>query len=192
MDGLIAIQSGAHGLVEINKRVRSDRGLLAALGRKGCAEQSVVQNTLDACVEENVIQMQGALDIFYRRHSQGYRHNYKKHWQLLDVDMTGRPCGKKADFASKGYFAKQRNRRGRQEGYLIASHYEEIVTKQLFDGKTQLTTALRPLVKASEKTLALEEVKAKRQRTMRPKTGSRFRPQSSKVALRASDALRGR
>lgn len=166
MDGLIAILSGAHGLLEINKRVRSDRGLQAAFGRKGCAEQSVVQNTLDACVEENVIQMQGALDIIYCRHSQGYRHNYKKHWQLLDVDMTGRPCGKKADFASKGYFAKQRNRRGRQEGYLIATHYEEIVTKQLFDGKTQLTTALRPLVKATEKTLGLEEDEAKRQRTI--------------------------
>ena len=58
--------------------------------------------------------------------------------------MTGRPCGKKAAFASKGYFAKQRNRRGRQEGYLLATRYEEIVAKRLFDGKTQLTKALRP------------------------------------------------
>ena len=33
MEGLIAILSGAHGLVEINKRVRSDRGLQAAFGR---------------------------------------------------------------------------------------------------------------------------------------------------------------
>ncbi len=48
----------------------------------------------------------------------GARHNYKKGWQLLDADMTGRPCGRKAAFASKGYFAKQRNRRGRQEGTL--------------------------------------------------------------------------
>jgi len=43
--------------------------------------------------------------------------------------MTGRPCGKKAAFASKGYFAKQRNRRGRQEGYVVASTYQEIVIK---------------------------------------------------------------
>ena len=147
-----------------NKRVRSDRGLQGALGRKGCAEQSVVQGTLDACTEENVRQMQEALDIIYRRHSQGYQHNYKKCWQLLDVDMTGRPCGKKALLASKGYFAKQRNRRGRQEGYLIATYYDEIVSKQLFDGKTQLTRALRPLVEAAEKTLDLDE--AKRQRTI--------------------------
>ncbi len=42
MDAEIAILSGAHGMVEINKRVRADRGLQAAFGRNGCAEQSVV------------------------------------------------------------------------------------------------------------------------------------------------------
>jgi hypothetical protein len=165
-DGLIAILAGAQGMVEINKRVRPDRGLQAAFGRAGCAEQSVVQDTLDACTAENVIQMQAAVDAIYRQHSRGYHHEYGKNWQLLDVDMTGRPCGKKAAFASKGYFAKQRNRRGRQEGYLIATHYEEIVAKQLFDGKTQLTKALRPLVVAAEKSLALDHPKEKRGRTI--------------------------
>lgn len=166
LDAEIAILSGAHGMVEINKRVRADRGLQAAFGREGCAEQSVVQDTLDACNAENAVQMQAALDQIYRQHGQGYSHDYQKSWQLLDVDMTGRPCGKKAAFASKGYFAKQRNRRGRQEGYLIATNYEEIVTKQLFDGKTQLTKALRPLVETAEKTLGLDQDQAKRQRTI--------------------------
>lgn len=82
--------------------------------------------------------------------------------------MTGRPCGKKAAFATKGYFAKQRNRRGRQEGYLIATWYEEIVAKQLFDGKIHLTKALCPLVEAAEKTLGLDQDQdeEKRQRTI--------------------------
>jgi hypothetical protein len=166
MDAEIAILAGAHGMVEINKRVRPDRGLQAAFDRDGCAEQSVVQDTLDACTKENIIQMQEALDMIYRQHSRGYRHNYEKGWQLLDADMTGRPCGKKAAFATKGYFAKQRNRRGRQEGYLIATLYEEIVAKQLFDGKTQLTKALRPLVEAAEKTLGLDQDVEKCQRTI--------------------------
>jgi hypothetical protein len=166
IDAEIAILAGAHGMVEINKRVRPDRGLQAAFGRNGCAEQSVVQDTLDACTPENVAQMQTGLDLVYRQYGQGYRHDYQKEWQLLDVDMTGRPCGKKAAFATKGYFAKQRNRRGRQEGYLIASHYEEIVAKQLFDGKTQLTKALRPLVEAGEKTLGLDQNEEKRRRTI--------------------------
>ena len=166
IDAEIAILAGAQGLVEINKRVRPDRGLQAAFGRAGCAEQSVVQDTLDACTLENVAQMQTGLDMVYGQYGQGYRHDYKKGWQLLDVDMTGRPCGKKAAFATKGYFAKQRNRRGRQEGYLIATHYEEIIAKQLFDGKTQLTKALRPLVEAGEQTLGLDQDEEKRQRTI--------------------------
>ena len=166
IDAEIAILAGVHGMVEINKRVRPDRGLQAAFGREGCAEQSVVQDTLDACTLENVAQMQTGLDMIYSQYGQGYRHNYQQEWQLLDVDMTGRPCGKKAAFATKGYFAKQRNRRGRQEGYLIATHYEEIVTKQLFDGKTQLTKALRPLVEAAEKTLGLDQDEEKRQGTI--------------------------
>jgi hypothetical protein len=164
MDGYIAILAGAHGLVEINKRVRAEEGLQRAFGREGCAEQSVVQDTLDACTAENVGQMQTALDVIYRCHSRGYHHNYVQQWQLVDVDMTGRPCGKKAVFASKGYFAKQRNRRGRQVGYVVATLYEEIVVERLFDGKTQLVKALQPLIKAAEKTLALDA--QKRQRTI--------------------------
>ena len=166
IDAEIAMLAGAQGLVEINKRLRPEQGLQAAFGRSGCAEQSVVQDTLDACTMENAAQLQAGLDRIYQQFGQGYQHDYQQDWQLLDVDMTGRPCGRKAAFATKGYFAKQRNRRGRQEGYLIATHYEEIVTKQLFDGKTQLTKALRPLVAAGEKSLGLDQDAAKRQRTI--------------------------
>ena len=60
-DGLMAILTGAKGLVETNKRVRSDAALQTAFGRTGCAEQSVVQDTLDACTEKNVKQMEGCL-----------------------------------------------------------------------------------------------------------------------------------
>ncbi len=164
MDAFITLLAGAQGLVEVNQRLRTDAGLQRAFGRCGCAEQSVVQDTLDACTNENVTQMHQAMDNIFRRHSQTYRHDYQLNWQVLDTDMTGRPCGKKAQFASKGYFAKQRNRRGRQEGYVIGTWYEEIVVERLFDGKTQLNQALRPLIEAAETTLELDE--RKRQRTI--------------------------
>src|SRR5215217_7439858 len=73
-DAFIAMLAGAHGLVEINTRLRSDPALQAAFGRAGCAEQSVVQETLDACTAENVAQLEQALDAIYRRHSRGYQH----------------------------------------------------------------------------------------------------------------------
>jgi hypothetical protein len=92
--------------VEANKRVRPDPGLQQAFGRSGCAEQSVIQDTLDACTSENVKQMEEALAVIYRQYSQGYRHPYDRQWQILDIDLTGRPCGPKAAFATSGYFSR--------------------------------------------------------------------------------------
>ena len=162
MDAYIALLSGAQGMVEVNKRVRAERALQIAFGRKGCAEQSVVQGTLDACNSKNVEGMENAIDKIYQLHSQGYRHDYQHEYQLIDIDMTGRPCGRKAALASKGYFAKQRNRRGRQEGYVLATWYEELVIARLYNGKTQLNTALKSLIEAAEKCLDLDEGKRKR------------------------------
>ncbi len=163
-DGFIARLAGAHGIVEVNTRLRSDPGLQRAFGRAACAEQSVIQATLDAATATNVEQLQQALDLIYRRHSHGYRHDDAHDWQILDADMTGLPCGKKAAFATKGYFAKQRLRCGRQLGRVLATRYDEIVVEQLFAGTTQLTTALQPLVQAAEQTLELDA--AKRARTI--------------------------
>src|SRR5205823_13518573 len=106
--------------------------------------------------------MEHAMDRIYRQHSQGSQHDYQADYQVLDVDMSGLPCGPKAAFATKGYFAKQRNRRGRQLGRVLASRYGEIVVDRLFDGKTQLTGALQPLILAAEATLQLDEDKRRR------------------------------
>jgi DDE family transposase len=161
-DAFISLLAGAHGLVEINTRLRADAALQRAFGRSRCAEQSVVQDTLNACTAENVEEMEHALDMIYRQQSQGYQHDYQADFQILDVDMSGLPCGPKAAFATKGYFAKQRNRRGRQLGRVLASRYREVVVDRLFDGKTQLTRALQPLVLAAERTLQLDEDKRHR------------------------------
>ncbi len=155
-DAWIAILAGAHGLVEVNTRLRSDPALQAAFGRTGCAEQSVIQDTLDACDATTVQQMEQALTTIFQQHSQAYRHDYTQHLQILDIDMTGLPCGPKAACATKGYFAKQRNRRGRQLGRVLATRYHELVTEQLLPGTEQLPKALRPLVEATEQVLALD------------------------------------
>ncbi len=162
-DAFLNMLAGGQGLVEINKRIRSDPGLQRAFGRAACAEQSVVQDTFDACVAENVQQMREAMDIIYRQYGRGYRHNYRRQWQLLDVDLTERRCGKKAESATKGYFSK-RGSYGRQVGYVLVTGYQEIVVSELFDGKKQLSLVLPDLVKAAERTLNL--TKAKRLRTV--------------------------
>jgi len=165
-DAFISILAGAHGLCEINTRLRSDVALQAAFGRSACADQSVVQDTLNACTAEQVTQLDQALTTIYRKYGQGYAHDYTAAWQILDADLTGLPCGKKAAFATKGYFPQQRYRRGRQLGRVLASTYHEIVVDQLFNGTTYLRTALRSLITAAEQVLAVEEDVAKRARTI--------------------------
>ena len=96
-DAFIAILAGAHGLCEINTRLRSDESLQRAFGRSSCAEQSVVRQTLNACTPRNVIEMHQAVDLIFRQHSKAYRHDYRRRWQLLDLDMTGLPCGNRRE-----------------------------------------------------------------------------------------------
>lgn len=163
-DAFISLLAGAHGLVEINTRLRPDIGLQRAFGRQACAEQSVVQETLDACTAENVTQLQQGLDELFQQHSQSIHHDYQASFQLLDVDMSGLPSGPKAAFATRGYFAGLYHRRGRQMGRVLATRYEEVVVDQLFAGNVQLSRALQPLMEAAERTLQLDE--AKRARTI--------------------------
>src|SRR2546427_10951893 len=71
-DGWIAMLAGAHGLVEINSRVRGEPALQAAFGRSRGAGQTGVQQNLDACTPENVQEMEEALDENYRQYSEGW------------------------------------------------------------------------------------------------------------------------
>lgn len=161
-DAFIAILSGAHGLCEINTRVRTDAALQRAFGRKGCAEQSVVQETLDACTSQNIAEMKRAFKALLQRHGRAYRHPYKERLQLLDVDMTGLPCGRSAECASKGYFANKPHRYGRQMARVIAAHYEEIVADCVLPGNVQLNKVLRPFIEEVEVTLDLDPEKRSR------------------------------
>jgi hypothetical protein len=161
-DCFINILAGGVGVVEINTRVRPDHAVQRAFGRTTCAEQSTVSDTLNACTVENVAQMRTALTHIFRQHSRSYAHDYEHDWQVLDVDITGMPSGRQGEGVSKGYFAKQKNRRGRQLGRVLATGYDEIVVERLYDGKRQLNTSLQELLTAAEAVLELAENRRKR------------------------------
>lgn len=149
-DAFINIMAGGQGIVEVNQRVKPDASLSAAFGRQRCADQSGISATLNACQAENVEQMRQAMQAIYRRYGAGCRHNYGRSWQLLEIDMSGLPAGREADGSEKGYFAKQKNKRGRQLGRVYATLYDEIVCERLYSGKTQLNRSLQELVAAAE------------------------------------------
>lgn len=163
-DCFIGILAGAVGVADTERVLRADPALQAAFGRTTCAEQSTLQDTLDACTAETVTQMETAMDQLFRAHSRAYQQDFTQGYLLVDVDLTGNPCGPKAACATKGYFAGRRNRRGRQVGRVVAADYHEIIVERLFPGTMQLTGALLPLIEASEATLQLTP--ARRARTI--------------------------
>ena len=145
-DAFISIMAGGQGIVEVNRRVKPDQSLSLAFGRKRCADQSGISTTLSACQKENVTQMRQAMQEIYHRYGAGYEHHYGRELQLLDVDMSGMPAGRQGDGVEKGYFAKQKNKRGRQLGRVYATLYDEIVNERLYKGKTQLNRSLQELI----------------------------------------------
>ena len=162
LDAFINILAGGRGLVETNKNVRADPGLQRAFGRERCAEQSTISDTINASTEGNVEEMRQAVSEVYRMYGQGYRHSYQTDLQLLDVDMTGMPAGRKGEGVEKGFFSGKRNRRGRQLGRVVATQYNEVVVDRLYRGKRQLERSLQELVTAAEEVLELKESRRKR------------------------------
>ena len=157
LDCFINILAGGHGLNEINLRVRPDVALQAAFGRGQCAEQSTISRTLNACTADTVAQLRQAQATILRHHSRSYQHDYHQRPQLLDVDLTGLIAGRLGEGVTKGYFANQRNARGRQLGRVLATHYDELLVDQLYPGCQQLHQGLAALMEQAEQALNLSE-----------------------------------
>lgn len=163
-DLLINIWAGGEGVSDVNHRVRTDEALQKLFGRDACAEQSTISETVNAVTEENIQEMESVIKQVLQQHGGCYRHDYEKHWLLLDVDLTGLLAGKQAEGSEKGYFSGKRNGRGRQVGRVLASQYDEIVVEQLYPGKVQLEANLQELVKKAENVLDLDENRRKNTR----------------------------
>lgn len=153
LDAFLLILSGGEGLAELNLRVRPDVALQQAFGRAGCAEQSTVSRTLEACTAENVEQLRAACEQLHRRYGQVYAHAYPQQLLWVDVDLSGQPCGRRAQGATRGYFAHHRQARGRQLGRVYAGTYDEILYEQLYPGNRQLQHVQQELICQAQRVL---------------------------------------
>ncbi len=157
-DCLLAILQGAEAVCQVNTCLKSDPGLSLAFGRPCCADQSTRKPTLSACDATNVAQMQTALRLIFQAHSRASRHNYQQGPLILDIDITGLPCGRHLEGAVKGYFAGCKpGTTGRQLYRVSASQYDEIVYEQVCPGNigsAQLAVFME-VVKASWEILKL-------------------------------------
>src|SRR5262249_43467710 len=144
-------------IVGTNTTLRADRALQRAFGRQGCAEQSTIQDTLSHATPESVAQLERACDQIFVEHSAAAWFGNSHTELMLDVDLSGLPCGKKAECATKGYFDGQYHRRGRQLGRVLASPFDEVVVDQIFPGTTHLGPVLEGLITTAERRLGISE-----------------------------------
>ncbi len=157
LDCFINILAGGAGLVEVNHLVRPDLAVQRAFGRRTCAEQSTISDTLDACTPDNVHQLRTVIELLLRQRGQSYTHDYAATWQVLDIDTTGLPAGRLGEGVTKGYFSGRKSCRGRQLGRVVAAAYDELIVDRLYSGNHQLERSLPQLVEMGENALNLSE-----------------------------------
>lgn len=155
LDCFVSILAGGRGLCQIQTLVQDDAVLRRAFGPAKCADYSTVNDTLNTCTATNGQQMNAAATEALQSYGQCCQHDYSQALQVLDLDLTGWPGGRRGEGVERAYFADQTHRRGRQLGRVLATRYQEVVCDRLYPGKRQLATALPDLVLTAEAVLGV-------------------------------------
>ncbi len=157
---VLSLLAGAETVYDINHTLRVDKPLLRAFGYDRCADQSVIQQTLNASIAENVVQLEAALEQIWTQHNQCGALLKDAACQqkivTIDIDLTGMPASKNAEGSTKGYFAGKRNIYGRQLARVVFPLTQEIVAEGLYPGNTLSMKVFKQMVARTEKQLNLE------------------------------------
>ena len=101
---LISILAGCQYIVEVNSKLKSEDALAYVWGIDRFADQSTLASTLDALTLTNIAQLQAAITAYLQVHGRTYTHDWRG-FLWLDFDLSGLPCGKQGEKATKGYFS---------------------------------------------------------------------------------------
>jgi len=103
----IGFIAGAESVYDINSTLRSNKPLLVAFGYEKCADQSVIQQTINAATDENVSQLEQAINEIFKDNNQTIfflDEDLKGSKQVtIDIDLSPLPASKRAEGSKKGY-----------------------------------------------------------------------------------------
>jgi hypothetical protein len=111
---LVSLLAGVKAVSHAATTVRVDPTLIAAFGLPGCAEQSVIAKTLNTATEQDVADLQAALDEIFACYDQARRHYFNQELLVLDVDLSPRPSSQQAEESEQGYMGRCRSKTGRK------------------------------------------------------------------------------
>jgi Transposase DDE domain group 1 len=150
LDGLLGILCGAKTISHSNVTIRVDPAVQRAFGRRGCADQSTIARTLQACTAENVAQVERVCQYYLNRYGQPPHHRFAERLLWVDVDVTPMPIGAQAEGSERTWMGRNRSKTGRNTLRCTASDYREILHETLLRGKASAVPALKAALGALE------------------------------------------
>lgn len=143
LDGLLGILCGAKTIAPSNSTIRVDPAVQRAFGRTGCAEQSTIARTLQASTAETVDPLRRVSWYYLKRYGQTPHHRFTERLLWIDVDVTPRPIGGRAEGSERTWMGRNRSKTGRKVLRFTASAYREILHETLLRGKASAVPALQ-------------------------------------------------
>ena len=124
---VVGILWGAKTIAQSNGTMRVDPAVQRACGRTGCAEQSTIARTLQACTAETVHQLDRVSWYYLKRSGQTPHHRFAERLLWVDVDVTPLPIGAQAEGSERTWMGRNRSTTGRKVLRWTASDDREIL-----------------------------------------------------------------
>ncbi len=166
----VGLLAGIKAVSHMRTAVRVDAALTTAFGLPGCADQSVLADTLDAATEADVTDLAAAIAELFERYSQARQHAFEKELLVLDVDLSPLPTSRAAEGSERGYMGRCRSKTGRKLVRVRAAATGEIVGETVISARmVESLPVLQEAIQGAEAPLGLqgddEETQRKRART---------------------------
>ena len=110
----VALLAGAKAIAHTGTTLRIDPALQCAFELPGCADQSVLAETLNAAPEQDVAALRTTVEELFPQHSQACHHDFTRAFLVLDIDLSPLPASRKAEGAERCYRGRCRSRTGRK------------------------------------------------------------------------------
>jgi hypothetical protein len=154
---LVGLLAGAKAVSHTAITVRIDPALISAFGLPGCAEQSSIAETLNAASEQDVADVQVALDELFGSYSQSRQHDFTRDVLILDVDLSPLPASKRAEGSERGYMGRYRSKTGRKLVRVRVADTHEIVWETVITGRrVESLPVLQEAIAGMESRLGLQ------------------------------------
>lgn len=165
----VSLLAGAKAVYQTGTTLRVDRALQVAFGLPGCADQSVIADTLNAATETDVAALRQVVEATFTQYSQARRHDLSRSVLTLDLDLSPLPASARAEGSERAYMGRSRSKTGRKLVRVRAAQYQETIWEDVRAGRTVETLpVLQEAVTAAERLLGLDgdgpEALAKRAR----------------------------